>query len=137
MELARIHAETAIRNRNQSNYYQTLSGQIQPMIDHLKIELSSNQSPNVSAHQQIIADLTQFQRSGDELPPQIAITEDDINRLIQQLSEDVHMDLARKLPSVMANSVASHSNDSMANNSSTISNEQFELEQRLAKLRRP
>lgn len=126
LETARIHAVTSIRYRNQSRYYQMLNARLNPMADQLKSELSGQISTlNFNEMLNIIQDINCFEQkpnANELLATQIEIKPNDVDNLMQQLNGEITLEISSKMPTTIDLSIEQ-------------SNQQLELEQRLANLR--
>lgn len=120
IEAARIHAEKAVRCRNESRHFQVLSARIAPLVDQLQRELSAGvQMTNFDLNS--IEELLKTTNSSadKDLNGQLEtnVSSTDVDTLMQQLNDEVAVELNNRLPSIEATN-------------------QFDLEQRLSKLRR-
>lgn len=123
-EAARIHAETSIRHRNQSRHYQMLNARLAPLVDQLKHELTGSALIpfDLNEMQNIIDSVNRCENDSklDNLQmTQIEISPNDVDSVIQQLSNELALDLSDRLPTI---------------DSSTISH--LDIEQRIRNLRR-
>lgn len=99
-DLARVHAENAIRHRQLARYYYTLLANAGPIENELKKQLSAD---GLSQYTQSI--IQQFQRLKNDAnigsasnTAQEAIPVEHVNALLEVLSEDVQLDILKKLP---------------------------------------
>lgn len=96
-ELARVHAENAIRHRQVARYYYTLMANASPLEFELKKQLSGRVTEYTLAiiHKidRLKIDATNLNTSKQEEVPALHI-----NAYIQALSEDIQLDMLNKLP---------------------------------------
>lgn len=96
-ELARVHAENAIRHRHVARYYHTLVANASPLEFELKKQLSGSVTEYTQAIIQKIdrlkIDANNLSTSKQEEVPALHI-----NAFIQALSEDIQLDMLNKLP---------------------------------------
>lgn len=140
-EAARIYAEKAIQRRNQSRYYQAFSARLSPMVDVLKNKLKSNNTEPLQSLNDlpvIMEDVNRINNHNNasevELQPSsdIIISPKEIDNLLQQLNDEMAVELSNRLPST----TAIHDDLAFSSNINSEQQQQIELEQRLAKLRR-
>lgn len=135
LDAARIHAETSIRLRNQSQYYQMLSARLAPMVDQLKNELSGRVTQfNLNEMQEIVQNINRMeqQNNTNKLPTtQIELSPHDVDSLMQQLNDEIALEMVQKLPTTI-----DVSSQQALTPLSPTNESQSELEQRLANLRR-
>lgn len=135
LEVARVHAETSIRHRNQSRHYQMLSARLAPMVDQLKNELSGGVTRfNLNEMQEIVQNINLMEQQSKDnanklLTTQIELSPNDVDSLMQQLNDEIALEVAHRMPTT--------GDVSSENAQAPPTNErQTELEQRLANLRR-
>uniref|UniRef100_A0A8D3E162 Charged multivesicular body protein 1b n=1 Tax=Scophthalmus maximus TaxID=52904 RepID=A0A8D3E162_SCOMX len=153
MEVARIHAENAIRQKNQSVNYLRMSARVDAVAARVQTALTMNQvtlktdsmEPKISIKQlielpliQISALMDKFEHQFETLDVQTAQMEDtmsstttlttpqnQVDSLLHEMADEAGLDLNMELPQGQTGSVGT----------SVASAEQDELSQRLAKLR--
>lgn len=144
LDAARIHAETSIRHRNQSRYYQMLSARLAPMADQLKDELRGTATRfNLNDMQEIVQNINRMeQHSKDKanklLATQIELSPNDVDDLMQQLNDEIALEVAHRMPATTIDgmSTASPLSSQPTHSTAAATPDAFELEQRLANLRR-
>lgn len=141
-DAARIHAETSIRHRNQSRYYQMLSARLAPMVDQLKNELSGGVTRfNLNEMQEIVQNINCMEQQGGTdnanklRTTQIELSPHDVDSLMQQLTDEIALEVAHRLPT--SHDLSSQQQSTLPPSPPSMTHEtQSELEQRLANLRR-
>lgn len=150
LDAARVHAETSIRHRNQSRYYQMLSARLAPMAEQLKSELSGGMTHfNLNEMQEIVQNINRMEQQSKDnanklLTTQIELSPNDVDSLMQQLNDEIALEMAHRMPTTMDVSSSSMVSPQQAqpmpmppSPPPAATNEyQSELEQRLANLRR-
>lgn len=147
LDAARVYAETSIRHRNQSRYYQMLSARLAPMVDQLKNELSGGVTAfNLNEMQEIVQNINAMEQQSKDnanklLTTQIELSPNDIDSLMQQLNDEIALEVAHRMPTSI--DVSSGNAQPVPLSSPpppppppTTNERQSELEQRLANLRR-
>lgn len=144
-DAARVHAETTLRHRNQSRYYQMLSARLTPMVDQLKSELSGGPSMllNLNEMQEIVQNINRIEQHQQQqqdnatklLTTQIELSSNDVDSLMQQLNDEIALDVAQRLPMAVGG-ISQQAQGPLPTMSSSTNDSQSELEQRLANLRR-
>uniref|UniRef100_A0AAY5EAD0 Charged multivesicular body protein 1B n=1 Tax=Electrophorus electricus TaxID=8005 RepID=A0AAY5EAD0_ELEEL len=113
MEVARIHAENAIRQKNQSVNFLRMSARISALMDKFERQFETLD--------------VQTQQMEDTMSSTTTLTtpQNQVDTLMQEMADEAGLDLNMELPQGQTGTVAS----------SVASTEQDELSQRLAKLR--
>lgn len=94
IDMARVHAENAIRHRFFAQYYLTIVANAAPYEFDLRQQLSGGLSTST---QKILSDLDQLKNHANN-PKEDEISSHQINTFIQELSENVQLDMLHKLP---------------------------------------
>lgn len=100
VDIARVHAETALRQRHLARHYHTLVANLMPFECELKEQFSQGaNSGTVSQQTQaILRDLSQM-RDADNDAARIDVSPHHISTIINELSEETQLDMLNKLPS--------------------------------------
>uniref|UniRef100_A0A1L8DVU3 Putative vacuolar assembly/sorting protein did2 n=1 Tax=Nyssomyia neivai TaxID=330878 RepID=A0A1L8DVU3_9DIPT len=154
MEVARIHAENAIRQKNQSLNYLRMSARVDAVASRVQSALTTRKVTNSMAGvvkamdaamkgmnlEKISGLMDKFEQQFEDLDVQssymentmsqtttTAVPENDVNSLLQQVADEAGLELNMELPSgPQASTIGA---------STQVSQEQDELTQRLARLR--
>lgn len=151
VEVARIHAENAIRQKNQSVNYLRMSARVDAVASRVQTALTTRKVTNSMAGvvkamdaamksmnlEKISSLMDKFENQFEDLDVQssymentmsqtvtTSIPQNDVDNLLQQVAEEAGLDLSMQLP--QAGSIGA---------STQASQEQDELTQRLARLR--
>lgn len=106
VDVARVHAETAIRNRHLARHYHTLVANLMPFEFELKKQFSSNNGSNGCASPQTQAILHELNRmknvENDDaaISASIEISPHHISAIMNELSEEAQLDMLNRLPSL-------------------------------------
>ncbi|XP_075999557.1 charged multivesicular body protein 1b [Genypterus blacodes] len=152
MEVARIHAENAIRQKNQSLNFLRMSARVDAVASRVQTAVTMNQVSKSMAGvvksmdatlknmnlEKISALMDKFEHQFETLDVQTAQMEDtmsstttlttpqnEVDTLLHEMADEAGLDLGMELPQGQTSSLAS----------SVASSEQDELSQRLARLR--
>lgn len=154
VEVARIHAENAIRQKNQSINYLRMSARVDAVSSRVQSALTTRKVTNSMAGvvkamdaamksmnlEKISTLMDKFEQQFEDLDVQTGVMENamsqttttiipqqDVDGLLQQVADEAGLELNMDLPSAQEGSIMG--------TSTVVSNEQDELTQRLARLR--
>ncbi|CAG9825299.1 unnamed protein product [Phaedon cochleariae] len=154
MEVARIHAENAIRQKNQSVNYLRMSARVDAVASKIQSAVTTRKVTNSMAGvvkamdaamksmnlEKISGIMDKFESQFEDLGVQTEVLENtmgqttttlvpqnDVDSLMQQVADEAGLELNMELPEGPQGSAIG--------NTSTVSQEQDELSQRLARLR--